>query len=423
MRYTELSDWLRWQEGLHSSEIDMGLERVRAVAEKMGLLQPKARVISVAGTNGKGSCVATLEALCLSQGLTVGAFTSPHLLRYNERIRVNGQEVADSCICESFERIDQARGGISLTYFEFGTLAAIDIFQQKGVDVMALEVGLGGRLDAVNIMDADVAIVTSIALDHQDWLGSDIGVIGHEKAGIYRSDRWAICADPQAPATVADYAHDIGAYWVSMGMSLNVTVADSGEQWDWQGVTEEGELLHCSELPLPQLPLPSVAAALQGFVLLGERIPGSLSSLLTSLRLSGRAQKVVYNGGHYLLDVAHNPAAAELLAGRLAANPCEGVTYGLVAMMKDKDRLGVFSALTSEVWQWHVTDLSDNPRAASSALLQDDLRQLGCDAEVHPSVTAALTQLASRIGPTDRVVIMGSFFTVAEALSVLAGGA
>lgn len=174
MRYTELHDWLKWQETLHSSEIEMGLERVRAVAQKMQLLSPKARVVSVAGTNGKGSCVATLEALCLNEGLTVGGFMSPHLLRYNERIRINGQEVSDQLICESFERIDQARGGISLTYFEFGTLAAIDIFQQQGVDVMVLEVGLGGRLDAVNIMDADVAVVTSIALDHQDWLGADL---------------------------------------------------------------------------------------------------------------------------------------------------------------------------------------------------------------------------------------------------------
>lgn len=429
MRYTELSDWLRWQEGLHSSEIDMGLDRVRAVAEKMRLLNPQAKVVSVAGTNGKGSCVATLEALCLAQGLTVGAFTSPHLLRYNERIRVNGREVDDHCICESFERIDQARGEISLTYFEFGTLAAIDIFQHKGVDVMALEVGLGGRLDAVNIMDADVAIVTSIALDHEDWLGSDINVIGREKAGIYRPHRWAICADEQAPPSVADYAHGIGAYWVAMGMSLNATQslnttsAEHREQWDWQGVTEEGELLHHSDLPVPRLPLPSVAAALQAFVLLGQPLPEGLADLLSHLQLSGRAQKIVYKGGHYLLDVAHNPAAAELLARRLEAEPRQGTTLALVAIMKDKDRRGVFSALLTEVDQWHVAELGDNPRAADKEQLLEDLLQLGCSAQAYGSVSDALKQLSNQIGTKDRVVIMGSFFTVAEALSVLKPGA
>lgn len=423
MRYTELSDWLRWQESLHSSEIDMGLERVHAVAEKMGLLTPEAKVVSIAGTNGKGSCVATFETLCLSQGLRVGAFTSPHLLRYNERIRINGLEVDDQEICESFERIDQARGDISLTYFEFGTLAAIDIFQQRGVDIMVLEVGLGGRLDAVNIMDADVAIVTSIALDHQDWLGSDINLIGHEKAGIYRPHRWAICADETAPATVADYAHDIGSYWVSMGMSLNVSVSDDGKHWDWQGVTEEGDFIDYSDLPVPQLPLPSVAAALQGFVLLGHSLPGDLHELLKNLQLSGRAQKIVSNGVHYLLDVAHNPAAAELLARRLAGEVCQGATHVVVAMMKDKDRAGVFSALLDVVDQWHVAGLEGNARAASGTLLLNDLQQLGCRAESYDSVTQALNRLASQVSENDRVVVMGSFFTVAEALSVLAVGA
>lgn len=423
MRYTELSDWLRWQEGLHSSEIDMGLERVRAVAQKMDLLTPEAKVVSIAGTNGKGSCVATFETLCLSQGLSVGTFTSPHLLRYNERIRVNGVDVDDQSICESFERIDQARGSISLTYFEFGTLAAIDIFQQRGVDIMVLEVGLGGRLDAVNIMDADVAIVTSIALDHQDWLGSDISVIGHEKAGIYRPHRWAICADETAPATVADYAHDIGSYWVAMGMSLNITVADDGKHWDWQGVTEEGDFIDRSDLPVPQLPLPSVAAALQGFVLLGQSLPVDLLELLKNLQLSGRAQQIDFKGGHYLLDVAHNPAAANLLAQRLAGDACQGTTHIVAAMMKDKDRAGVFSALLDVADQWHVAGLEGNTRAASGSLLVEDLQQLGCSAESYGSVSDALDQLASQIGENDRVVVMGSFFTVAEALSVLAAGA
>jgi dihydrofolate synthase/folylpolyglutamate synthase len=417
MRYTELHDWLKWQETLHSSEIEMGLERVRAVAQKMQLLSPKARVVSVAGTNGKGSCVATLEALCLNEGLTVGGFMSPHLLRYNERIRINGQEVSDQLICESFERIDQARGGISLTYFEFGTLAAIDIFQQQGVDVMVLEVGLGGRLDAVNIMDADVAVVTSIALDHQDWLGADLQQIGYEKAGIYRPRRWAICADDSAPASVADYAHSIQAYWVAMGMSLNIST--SGQHWSWQGVTAEGESLYHPNLPLPQLPLPSVAAALQAFVLLGFELPENLPSVIRGLHLAGRAQKIDYQGRHYLLDVAHNPAAAALLAQRLTDEPSAGATHCIVAMMKDKDHAGVFEVLVPWVAQWYVADLPSNPRAARAEDLSAGLRQLGCSVQTCASVSAALQQVALQAEAEDRIVVMGSFFTVAEALTML----
>ncbi|GAB3098619.1 bifunctional tetrahydrofolate synthase/dihydrofolate synthase [Aestuariicella hydrocarbonica] len=418
MRYTELNDWLTWQEKLHSSEIDMGLERVRTVAERMQLLTPDAQVVSVAGTNGKGSCVATLEALCVAQGVSVGAFTSPHLQRYNERIRVGGQTVTDQQICESFERIDQARGDISLTYFEFGTLAAIDIFHQQQVDVMLLEVGLGGRLDAVNIVDADVSIVTSIALDHEEWLGSDINVIGFEKAGIYRPHRWAICADEQAPSSVADYAHDIGAYWVAMGMSLNMTLDPVHKRWSWQGVTEEGGLLQRENLPLPKLPLPSVAAALQGFVLLGKPLPEHLSSLLENLTLSGRAQRVQHGGTHFLLDVAHNPAAAEMLAERLVGETCDGETHCIVAMMADKDRAGVFLALKPLISEWHVAGLPDNSRAASAAQLAQDLEQLGCPSTVHVNVPEAIAYLKGRVAQNDRVVIMGSFFTVAEALSV-----
>ncbi len=418
MRYTQLNDWLHWQESLHRSEIELGLERVKAVAQRMQLLKPGARVVTVAGTNGKGSCVRMLEALCSDQGIKVGAFTSPHFHRYNERIRVDGREVEDRLICESFERIDQARGDISLTYFEFGTLAAIDIFQHQQVDVMLLEVGLGGRLDAVNIIDADVAVVTSIALDHQDWLGSDINVIGREKAGIYRAGRWAICADEQAPATVEDYAREIGAYWVAMGLSLNV-VEEPGGLWSWQGVDADGELLEVAALPPSSLPRPSVAAALQAFVLLGYPPPANLADWLADVRLQGRAQRLELRGVEYLLDVAHNPAAAEMLAERLAAEPVAGETRCLVAMMADKDRLGVLQALTPYVQHWHLAALPGNSRAASVEQLQADLKLLEVVGQAHGSVEEALAELGPLLQAGDRVVIMGSFFTVAEALSIL----
>jgi dihydrofolate synthase / folylpolyglutamate synthase len=423
MRYNTLQQWLSWQEQLHSSEIDMGLERVREVAQRLQLLEPQSKVVSIAGTNGKGSCVATLEALCLDQSISVGTFTSPHLLRYNERIRINGEEVSDRQICESFDRIDQARKEISLTYFEFGTLAAIDIISRANVDIMILEVGLGGRLDAVNIIDTDVAVVTSIAVDHEQWLGSDISVIGHEKAGIYRAHKWAICADEQAPESVADYAHNIGAYWVAMGLSMNISVEDdeSGteQSWNWSGVTEDGDTLSLEALPMPNLPMPSVAAAIQAFVLLGYSLPAKASELLQGLSLAGRAETRHFNGVEVLLDVAHNPAASELLAERLAANPPHGRLLAVVGLMDDKDRCGVLGPLIEQISDWRVADIAGNVRAATADQLAQDLRSLGAASSEFESVELALLSAVDEAGDYDRVLVMGSFFTVAQALEIL----
>lgn len=423
MRFNTLEQWLNWQENLHSSEIDMGLDRVREVAERMKLLSPSSRVLSVAGTNGKGSCVATVEALCLDQKISVGCFTSPHLLRYNERIKINGEQVGDQDICESFERIDQARQDISLTYFEFGTLAAIDIISRAEVDVMVLEVGLGGRLDAVNIIDADVAVVTSIAVDHEQWLGSDVSVIGHEKAGIYRAHKWAICADEQAPASVADHAHNIGAYWIAMGMSMNISLHDDDfgneQSWSWSGVTGDGDLLELHRLPVPNLPLPSVAAGLQAFVLLGFSLPRDASQLMPSLALTGRAEVIHYKGIPVMLDVAHNPAASELLAERLLAHPPHGRNLAVIAMMEDKDRCGVLQPLKSSIGAWFVAGLPGNSRAASADQLKADLGAMGCVSTAYPSVAEALEAALCEAGEYDRVLVVGSFFTVAEALQIL----
>ncbi|MAZ89825.1 MAG: bifunctional tetrahydrofolate synthase/dihydrofolate synthase [Cellvibrionaceae bacterium] len=420
MRFNTLPEWLAWQEGLHTAEIDMGLVRVQRVAERLDLLSPAAKVLTVAGTNGKGSCVATVEAICLDQNVSVGTFTSPHLLRYNERIRLNGVEVSDKLLCESFERIDQARGDTSLTYFEFGPLAAIDIITRAGVELMVLEVGLGGRLDAVNIIDADVAVVTSIAIDHEEWLGSDISVIGHEKAGIYRPHQWAICADEQAPESVADYAHNIGAYWVAMGMSMNVSMQgdEHGEDraWTWSGVTDDGDLLQLQDLPIPSLPLPSVAAALQAWVLLGNELPTNVATLVAGLHLSGRAEMRSFKGVELLLDVAHNPAAAELLAERLSAQPPHGRTLAVVAMMADKDRMNVLQPLIPHVADWFVAGLPQNSRAATGPQLAENLAALGQQAQVCNEVGEALQAAVDEAGEYDRVLVMGSFFTVAAAL-------
>lgn len=417
MRFSSLDQWLQWQESLHSAAIDMGLSRVQAVAASMGLLQPDAKVITVAGTNGKGSCVATLEALLLADGSSVGAFTSPHFHRYNERIRINGAEVSDDLLCESFQRIDDARGDVTLTYFEFGTLAALDIFQQQGLQYMVLEVGLGGRLDAVNILDADIAVVTSIALDHEDWLGSDLKQIGREKAGIFRADKWAICADQKAPISVHEQADIVGARWVGMGESLNVSVDADHDFWRWSGPSLDCDRLCLEQLPLPSLPVNSVAAALQAYVLLDKALPEDVNTIIRGLSLPGRSQRIVYGEVTFILDVAHNPAAALFQADRLNTEAVQGKTHCVAAIMADKQRAEIFQSLIPVINHWHLCQLPTIARAASASQLQSDLKGFGVDGEIYESVESCLQSIIDIVEPGDRVLIMGSFFTIAEALT------
>lgn len=419
MRFSNLDQWLKWQETLHSASIDMGLARVEAVAATMGLLQPAAKVVTVAGTNGKGSCVATLEALLLADGCSVGAFTSPHFHRYNERIRINGFEVDDELLCESFQRIDDARGDLTLTYFEFGTLAAMDIFQRQGVQYMVLEVGLGGRLDAVNILDADIGVVTSIALDHEDWLGSDLQQIGREKAGIFRENSWAICADQKVPTSVREQADAVGAHWIGMGEELGAAMETNCNSWHWSGIDDRGSRLSLPQLPPPPLPINSVAAALQAYVLLTKSLPEDVNSTIRDLSLPGRSQLIECNGITFILDVAHNPAAALYQADRLHSEAIEGKTYCVAAIMADKQRSEIFKALNPAVNHWHLCSLPNVSRAATAKQLQSDLNALGVDGEIHESVDTCLQCLTVIAEPGDRVLIMGSFFTIAEALNSL----
>jgi len=260
MRFDTLDDWLSWQETLHPTEIELGLERVGTVLARLELTQPNFTLITVAGTNGKGSSVAMLEAILLAAGYHVGSYTSPHLLTYNERIKLDGTPVDDAMLCESFERIDQARGAyphdpavqeISLSYFEFGTLAAIDILHRAGVDVAILEVGLGGRLDAVNVLDADVALITAIDVDHCDWLGNDRETIGRERAGIMRAGRPAVCAGPLPPTSLLKHAAELGTPLSLIQRDFSIT--QQGEQWDWRGA---GQVWR-------QLPVPALSGAFQ----------------------------------------------------------------------------------------------------------------------------------------------------------------
>jgi dihydrofolate synthase/folylpolyglutamate synthase len=422
----QLADWLARLEALHPTEIEMGLGRVSEVANRMGLLDlasdSSRNIITIAGTNGKGSCVATLEAMACAQGISVGAFTSPHFLHYCERIRVNGVPVADELVCEAFEAIEQARGEISLTYFEFGTLAALEVFRQQGVNILLLEVGLGGRLDAVNIIDSHIAVVTSIDIDHEEWLGSDREVIGAEKAGVFRADRPAICADPNAPASIARVAAETSAdLW------------QKGERWDWQqqsntwswrGQALSGETISASDLVVPSLPLPSVAAALQVAALLGWPLD-TVVPVIGNLSLTGRAQILEAEGIPVWLDVAHNPAAAKLLAERLASNPVQGQTYAVMAVMADKDIDGLLSPLLPLIDSWYCCGLPGNPRAAlPNSLAQDAQRMLTATGTQQPvticdTVASGLRQALALAQEGDRVLVLGSFFTVAEAITTL----
>lgn len=418
MPFDSLASWLQWLEQCHPKEIDLGLERIRRVAAQLDLLNPSARVITVAGTNGKGSCVAASAALLQAAGHSVGVYTSPHLLRYNERIAVNGEFASDEEICSAFAAIHAACQDISLTYFEYGTLAALEIFRRRNVDVMVLEVGLGGRLDAVNILAPDVAVITSIDLDHQDWLGTDREAIGAEKAGIMRSGRPAVCADPVPPASLAATAANIGARWCGIGEFFGFDT--NGHSWHWWGTDADAAKVEVASMPLPSLPLPSMAAALQAVVLIGVDLTAiPVAQILSNLRLPGRFQTLDWAGVEVILDVAHNPAASTYLARRLHARPVAGRTFAIVGMMADKDRLESLRNLSGEIDSWFLAELADVGRAASVAQLAEDLAQLQQAAQASGSVSECLSKARAAAQAGDRIVVWGSFYTVAAALAVL----
>ncbi|WP_226702463.1 bifunctional tetrahydrofolate synthase/dihydrofolate synthase [Microbulbifer elongatus] len=414
----DLQSWLSRLEQLHPTEIELGLDRVASVAEALDVLTPARRVITVAGTNGKGSCVRTMEALLCAGDHSVGAYSSPHLLRFNERIRIDGQEVGDAQLIAAFEAVEQARGETSLTYFEFTTLAAFWLFKQADVEFALLEVGLGGRLDAVNIIDPDIAIITSVAVDHEAWLGSDREVIGREKAGILRAGKTFVCADPWPPASVIDVSGKLGcdSYFIDRQFSLI-----SGESNSEYRLAAEPELV----IGLPELHLPpaSVAAAITALALAGE-LPGAdkVCATLESLQMPGRCQPLVWKGRDLVLDVGHNPAAAKYLADWLESHPVAGRTLALVAVMADKDLDGLVAPLKSSIDHWHPALLPDNPRAAGAEQLLGELRAAGVSAEQISEpcmpVTAQLERAVGQLEDGDRLLVFGSFFTVAEVLQL-----
>ncbi|EHA1124550.1 bifunctional tetrahydrofolate synthase/dihydrofolate synthase [Vibrio navarrensis] len=397
--------WLDYLANIHTSAIDLGLDRVQAVAAKAQLTKPAPTVITVAGTNGKGSTCALMEAILLDAGYSVGVYSSPHLIRYNERVRVNGVDLADDKHCVAFDFIEKQRGEISLSFFEFGTLAALRLFQTEQVDVVLLEVGLGGRLDATNVVDHDVCVITSLALDHVDWLGDDITVIGYEKAGIFRSGKPAICGQPTPPATVAAHADDIGAELYQVGIQFDYQ--QHGERWNWQ----HGAFA-LDDLPVPGLPLPNAATALMALGVSNLEISDvNIVNGLKNARLAGRMQ-VLQQAPLVLMDVAHNPHSAQYLTRQLQLNYPDKTIRVVVAMLHDKDIRATLAALSPVATHWYPASLT-GPRAANASEL---LGYLPPETVGYETPVAAFEQAMNDVSSEEMVLVVGSFHTVGEVL-------
>ncbi|MBH8661389.1 bifunctional tetrahydrofolate synthase/dihydrofolate synthase, partial [Pseudomonas aeruginosa] len=369
MTQRSLADWLSYLEQLHPTAIDMGLERSREVARRLGLGRPAKRVVTVTGTNGKGSTCALLAELLREQGLSVGVYSSPHLLRYNERVRIDGIEAGDAQLCDAFSAVEAARGEISLTYFEMGTLAAFWLFERAGLDFAVLEVGLGGRLDAVNLIDADLALITSIGLDHAEWLGDTRESVAFEKAGILRAGKPALCGDLDPPQPLLEQVAALGAPLYLRGRDYDLALADHG--WHWRGLAADGQALALHDLPLLELPMENAALALQAYALLelpwqAERLAEALRRTRVTGRLDRRDLSWSGQPRQLLLDVGHNPQAARYLAQRLRAAAPRGRYLAVFGLLADKDLDGVLEPLTGLVQDWAVAPLP-TPRSRPAA--------------------------------------------------------
>lgn len=419
METASLDHWLARLETLHPNPIDLGLERVAAVARALDLLPVAVPVVTVAGTNGKGSTVAVLEAILGGVGKRTGVYTSPHLLRFNERIRVGGVDAGDAEIIAAFREVDDARGDTSLTYFEFATLAALLVFRARAVDVLVLEVGLGGRLDAVNIVDPTVAVITRIDLDHQAWLGSDRGSIAREKAGILRRGVPAVLGDPEPPPELIESAAASGSSPV-LRLGREFGFESRGDHWQGSLRGQNGVRV-LPPLPAGPLKPANICTGLQAALLLGcEMSDAQVLAAAARARPRGRCERLSICGRDYVLDVAHNPAATYNLVEFLNATPCNGKTLALFSVMGDKDVRGMLTAAAGCFDAWFVADQPANPRAARGEDVAALLRGEGAATiSVSKNLRQALRRAQGVMAAGDRLVVFGSFHTVADVLPLL----
>ncbi len=406
---SSLGDWLSYLEGIHPKNIDMGLSRVSEVAHKMGLLDLKSRIILIAGTNGKGTTARCLESLLLTQNYTVGTYASPHLIRYNERVRVNGAELPDSYHVDAFHALEVGRGQTSLTYFEYGTLGALEIFKRTEPDFILLEVGLGGRLDATNIVSPEASIVTTIDLDHKEYLGDTRELVGREKAGIFRKDILAVVGDLNIPNSVIGYANEVGADLVRANSEY--CFSDDGEIFNYQS---EQLSLTCAT---PRIPSQNVATALTTLARL-NLLPAVdvVIQTLANLQVEGRFQ-ALSDTQYIFVDVAHNPESARYLKQKLSQYKSQGVAvHAICGMLQDKDQLSVVNELKGVVDTWSLASLHCF-RGAQASQLQDVMIKAGINSvEEYDSVSTAMSEAVPNLTKQELLIIFGSFYTVADAI-------
>jgi len=431
-----LTEWLQYQQQIHARGIDMGLDRVREVWQRMGAPRPAPMVITVGGTNGKGSTVVFLETLLRVGGMRVGAYTSPHILRYNERVRVDAVEADDAELVAAFERVEAARGDITLTYFEFGTLATFDVFARAGLEVALLEVGLGGRLDAVNIIDADCAVVVTVDLDHMEYLGPDRESIGREKAGIFRAGKPAIVGETNPPRSLLDHARDIGAQVQVLGRDFGWEPRTDALRW-WHRDPDQSryvareeefgtQILLAGELALEgAFQFHNAATAVAALHALGDRVHWDARALEkgrysghSAPLLPGRLQHLTSNPD-LVVDVGHNPQAARELARWLDRHPVQGETRAVFGALADKDIEGVVAALGARIGHWYLAGLDDeSPRGETVARLTARVRavlpEVNCAG--YPDIPAALAAARADASADDRIIAFGSFHVVGPVL-------
>lgn len=415
--FDTLKGWLSWQESSHPLTIDLGLERVAKVYNALNPTGVKPLTITVAGTNGKGSCIAYLEAMYRAQGYRVGAYTSPHILKYNERIKIDGKPLSDELICSAFERIETVRDHTSLSYFEFGTLAALDLFARADLDIQLLEVGLGGRLDAVNIIGPDVAIISSIGIDHVAWLGETRESIAYEKAGIFRASVPAIVGDPLPPNALMQVADAKNAYFYAIGKDFGYTKQQNG----WQWFAGEKQI---NRLPEPALKgehqYRNASAVILATVLLADKLPVNEQSIrqgLENVQLPGRFQ-LLEGDIPVLLDVGHNPEAVRTLVEYLTQNFPNSRIHAIFSMMRDKDIDEVLRIMNPVVYNWFFAPLS-NIRAATEVLMREIFAQHAMDnvSFGYTGFADAFEAAKKQAGKGDLLLVFGSFFLVSDCLA------